>query len=108
MLKKVKSSKNVPQYTIEIVPENVKKDLTTCDEFITKEQVVQDGKVFEVLKKVVKDTADEIHKYKTSDFYMENLIACGAADSLRSVQYGDDDIDSVLSQLDSIEVKNNK
>ena len=44
---------------------------------------------------------DNFSKYSVSDFYMENLIAAGAVDNLKSCQYGDGDVDLITDQIDS-------
>lgn len=42
---------------------------------------------------------DNFLKFSVSDFYLENLIAAGAVDNLKSCQYGDMDVDAITNQI---------
>lgn len=83
------------------------KDLHDTYEVNAVTEVVENGRV---VKKSVRKTVDPVDNFKgvkVSDFYLENVIAAGAVDSLRFGQLDNgrlgcaDGIDAQLGNLDS-------
>ena len=89
--------------------ENVRhysKDLNDTYEVTASEQVVENGRV---VKKAVSKTVNPTEQNAgvcVSDFYLENIIAAGAVDSLRECQLnegalaGADNVDAQIGAID--------
>lgn len=103
VMRKIVKSRSRVEY--DLVPERLGKDVKFTDtELRQVEHVDKSNRLSKVMEMVEFNVYDKFTQYKVSDFYMENLIACGAVDSLKAGQYYDTDIDKVLGQLDPVEV----
>ena len=68
-------------------------------EVMVEEQEVQNDRVIRVLKKKKLDPRDNFAGYKVSDFYLENLQACGAIANLKNCMLDDSSMDCIDSAI---------
>lgn len=74
-----------------------------CEEIISEEQYFDDKTARILKKKVIKvyDPVEELSKYSVSDFFLENLIACGAIANMKTCQFTDDDVDAICGSIEN-------
>lgn len=76
-------------------------------------QIVENGVVVKKSQLVTVDNAEEMSRYKASDFKLDNIVAAGAYDMLKPQSFmpdalaDADHMDSVMDNIDAYVMQNN-